>query len=138
LENIKIIVALRSARTALGWTQQEFADNMQISKTTIARIETMEVSPRADFLMNALRLFRESGVQVDLLDAEKVVVTIEKTALDEAQNRLSNEQMRRSDRKLVPAKDVAKLKTFLNKSGMAKVYEAARVAKNAESAEKKK
>ena len=99
METIKIIVALRSARTALGWTQQEFADKMGAAKSTIARIETMEVSAKADFLMQALRLFRESGIQVELLESDKVVITVEMAGLQEAQSRLTNEQMRRSDRK---------------------------------------
>ena len=99
MENIKIIVALRSARTALGWTQQEFADKMGSSKVTIARIETMEVAAKAEFLMQALRLFRESGIHVEMLESEKVVITVEKAGLQEAHARLTNQQMRRSDRK---------------------------------------
>ena len=41
LDNGRIAVAIRTARTALGWSQQEFADRMGVAKSTIARIETL-------------------------------------------------------------------------------------------------
>lgn len=100
LENVKIAVALRSARIALGWNQQEFADKMEVAKSTIARIETLEMIAKADFLTRALRIFRDAGVVVDLLDADKVAFTIENKGLMEAQSRLQDDEMRRPDRKV--------------------------------------
>lgn len=100
MENVKIAVALRSARIALGWSQQEFADKMEVAKSTIARIETLEMVAKADFLTRALRIFRDAGVVVDLLHEDKVAFTIEIVGLREAQDRLQNEAMRRSDRKV--------------------------------------
>jgi len=47
LDNLKIAVALRAARTALGWNQQEMADLTNVSKSTIARIETLEMAVKA-------------------------------------------------------------------------------------------
>jgi transcriptional regulator with XRE-family HTH domain len=100
LENVKIAIALRAARTALGWSQQEFADKMGVAKSTIARIETVEMVAKADFLTRALRLYREMGVIVDLMQEDKVAFTVEIQGLMEAQNRLQNEAMRRSDRRV--------------------------------------
>lgn len=100
MENVKIAVALRSARIALGWNQQEFANMMAVAKSTIARIETLEMTPKADFLTLALRTFRDAGVVIDLLYSDKIVFTVESTALQEAQSRLNNEQLRRVDRKI--------------------------------------
>jgi transcriptional regulator with XRE-family HTH domain len=102
--SIDFIVAIRSARTALGWNQQEFADKMGISKTTIARIETMEVAPKPEFLTKAISLFKNSGITIYLLSINKVTLVIENSAISEAHDRLNNEQMRRSDRKVKPAK----------------------------------
>lgn len=107
MENVKIAVALRSARIALGWNQQEFADKIHVAKSTIARIETLEMTPKADFLTLALRIFRDAGVVIDLLYSDKIVFTVESTALQEAQSRLNSEQMRRSDRKVHLQLDVA-------------------------------
>lgn len=113
LENLKIIVALRSARTALGWSQQELAQKLAVAKSTIARIETLETLPRAGFLMQAMLLFREAGVHVDLLNGDRVVIAIEKEGLLEAKERLENELLRRSDRKTAAAKLDAELKAFV-------------------------
>lgn len=99
MENIKIAVALRAARTALGWSQQEFADKMKVAKSTIARIETVEVTAKADFLVRAFQLFQAQGVIVDIIQPDKVALTIEAEGLQEARSRLQNEVMRRSDRK---------------------------------------
>lgn len=99
LENVKIAVALRSARIALGWNQQEFADKMNVAKSSIARIETLEMVAKADFLTRALRIYREAGVVVDLLLSDKVELIVEARGLEEAQQRLHNEAMRRADRK---------------------------------------
>lgn len=113
MENLKIIVALRSARTALGWSQQELAQKLAVAKSTIARIETLETLPRAGFLMQAMLLFREAGVHVDLLNGDRVVIAIEKEGLLEAKERLENELLRRSDRKTAAAKLDAELKAFV-------------------------
>lgn len=72
---------------------------MGVAKSTVARIETLEVNARADFLTKALSLFKRAGVAVDLLDFDKVTVEVGPAALTEAQSRLEDEVMRRADRK---------------------------------------
>lgn len=99
LENVKIAVALRSARTAIGWSQQEFANRMNVAKSTVARIETVETSPRAEFLTKAMALFHEAGVRIDFMDGNSLSLNITTAALHEAAGRLDDEAMRRSDRK---------------------------------------
>ena len=99
MENLKIGVVLRAARAAIGWSQIEFAERMNVAKSTIARIETLEMTAKADFLTRALRIFQEKGVVIDLLQADRVVISIGLEGLQEAQQRLENEAMRRTDRK---------------------------------------
>lgn len=98
-KNVKIAVALRTARAAIGWNQQEFADEMGVAKSTIARIETLEVSPRADVLLQAMEVFGTAGVEVDFFNADNLVVVVNPRALATAELRLMNEALRRSDRK---------------------------------------
>lgn len=98
LENLKIAVALRTARTALGWSQQEFSEKMGVAKSTIARIETLEMTAKADFLTRALRLFKDDGVLVDLLASDSVTFVVESDGLAQAQARLQDERMRRKER----------------------------------------
>lgn len=98
-KNVKIAVALRTARAAIGWNQQEFADAMGVAKSTIARIETLEVSPKAELLMRAMELFGNAGLEVDFFKSENLTVVVTSQALDRAEIRLMDEALRRSDRK---------------------------------------
>jgi len=98
-ETVKVAVALRAARTAIGWNQQEFADKLGVAKSTIARIETMESVASAVVLMRAMQLLREGGVTVDLLSGNELTFHVAPVALEEAARRLQDEQMRRTDRK---------------------------------------
>ena len=99
LDEIKIAVGLRATRTAIGWSQQEFADLMNVAKSTIARIETLEMSAKADFLTKALRLFAEAGVSVDLIQSKGLSIQIDNSTLIEASKRLKDDSRRRSDRR---------------------------------------
>lgn len=87
-DSIKIAVGIRSARVAIGWSQQEFADLMGVAKSTVARIETIEVSTKAEFFTKALRLFREYGLELDLLELDRISIDIGKQSLIEAKKRL--------------------------------------------------
>jgi transcriptional regulator with XRE-family HTH domain len=98
-ENAKIAIAIRSARTAIGWNQQEFADLMEVAKSTITRVETLEMGAKADFLNRAMRLFRDAGVIVDLYQLDTIPMSIESKAILIAKGRLEDGSLRRSDRK---------------------------------------
>ncbi len=98
-KNVKIAVAMRTARAAIGWNQQEFADLMGVAKSTIARIEMLEVSPRADVLLQAMELFDRSGLEVDFFKSENLTMVVTAQALDAAEIRLMDDALRRSDRK---------------------------------------
>ena len=98
-KNVKIAVALRTARAAIGWNQQEFADEMTVAKSTIARIETLEVSPKADLLLQAMEVFSRQGIEVDFFRGGNLTVVVDTHALENAELRLMNEALRRSDRK---------------------------------------
>lgn len=96
-ENAKIAVAIRTGRTALGWSQQEFANHMGVAKSTVARVETLEVGARADFMNRAIRLFKDHGVVVDL-NQDEMPINISKMAVEYARNRLLDDSLRRSDK----------------------------------------
>lgn len=95
---VRIAVALRAARTAIGWNQQEFADKVGVAKSSIARFETLEIEPKGSFLVNAMRVFKEAGVTLAIFEDENVNLAIHPAALNEAGRRLADEVMRRSDR----------------------------------------
>ena len=95
---IKIAVAIRASRAAIGWNQQEFADLLGIAKTTVARIETMEMKPSATFLIESMQLFKRCGIDISLLDAG-LSITLSDQAISNAESLLLDETKRRSDRK---------------------------------------
>jgi len=99
LDNGKIAVGLRTARAAAGWNQQEFADLMGVAKSTVARIETLEMAARGDFIIKAIRLFRDAGVDMDLSDPEDLPIRISGAGISSAISSLSDQTKRRSDRK---------------------------------------
>ena len=96
---IKIATALRMARAAVGWSQVEVAEKLNIAKTTLARAETVDGGLRAEQLTQILRLYRTIGVEVDFLDGEGVTVRIDKKGLEFSLNRLQDDSLRRVDRK---------------------------------------
>ena len=95
---IKIAVAIRASRAAIGWNQQEFANLLGVAKTTVARVETMEMKPSATFLIESMQLFKKYGVDISLLDAE-LSITFSNEAMSTAESLLLDETKRRSDRK---------------------------------------
>ena len=98
-DNGKIAVAIRTARAAAGWNQQEFADLMKVAKSTVARIETLEIAAKGDFVMRAMRLFRENGIDVDLMSASDLPIRISDLAIAASVDAIKDETNRRSDRK---------------------------------------
>ena len=100
LDSIKLAVALRMARTAVGWSQEELAGHLGMAKTTIARMETMEGGLRADQLSAIVRLYKSVGVELEFMFADEVIVKINAQGLLEAQRRLQDQNLRRADRKI--------------------------------------
>ncbi len=98
-DNGKIALAIRTARAAAGWNQQDFADRMEVAKSTIARIETLEIAAKGDFVMRAMRLFREHGIDVDLMAATDLPIRISDLAITASVNALKDESNRRSDKR---------------------------------------
>jgi hypothetical protein len=65
----------------------------------VARIETLEMSARAELLNKAMRLFRTAGVDVDLYNLDAVLIRINGTAITQAIVDLQDVNKRRSDRR---------------------------------------
>ena len=99
-ENGKIVVAIRAARSAIGWNQQEFADRMGVAKSTVARIETLEIAAKGDFVLRALRIFREAGVEVDISAAKGLPLLVSDLTVKNAIDSLADDGKRRSDRRV--------------------------------------
>ena len=99
LDSIRLVVALRAARAAVGWSQEELALHLGMAKTTIARAELMEGGLRADQLAQIVRLYKSKGVEMDFLLGEDVTIKVDAQGLQRAQERLMDDALRRADRK---------------------------------------
>ena len=98
-------MVIKLARTALGLSQQEFADRMGVSKTTLARIETMEAKVSFDFYMQVTKLIYELGVSFDLEENDDIVLKVSPEAQQAVINLFADENNRRIDKK---KKDIPK------------------------------
>lgn len=99
-DTIRLVVAIRMARVALGLSQQELAEHMGIAKTTLARFETMEGGLSAELLTKMTRFFHLAGVNLDLISSEEdVVVRVTQAGLNLFAQGLLDEERRRSDRR---------------------------------------
>jgi transcriptional regulator with XRE-family HTH domain len=98
--NGKIAVAIRAARSAVGLNQQEFSEMIGVAKTTIARIETLEMKANAEFLLEAVSLFKSFGVEIDMHDYQNIVIKISNQAINTAVYKLQDINKRRTDKKV--------------------------------------
>lgn len=98
-QSVKLAVALRTARSVVGWSQGELASYSQVPKVTIARFETLEGSLRADQLQALLDLYASMGVKIVLTEEPGFRIEVTKQMLDLAGERLADDANARSDRK---------------------------------------
>ena len=98
-QHAKAAVTIRAARAALGISQQELADSLGLSKSTIARIETLEMQPKFDVYVGILAFFKREGIEIPQTLNDGVVMQISPKALDTAKRFLDDETKRRADRK---------------------------------------
>lgn len=99
LDKVKLAVALRTARAAVGLSQEELATDLGMAKTTIARMETLEGGLRAEQLAAIVRLYKTHGVELEFMLSNEVVVRVDADGLAAAQRRLLDQNLRRADRK---------------------------------------
>jgi transcriptional regulator with XRE-family HTH domain len=98
LDSIKLVVALRTARAIVGWSQVEFAEKMGLSKSTVARLETREADISFTVLKKILSEYKKMGIEIDLLYSANLNISIEPRALEAFRKQLHDEENRRSDR----------------------------------------
>jgi transcriptional regulator with XRE-family HTH domain len=98
-ESIKIGVALRVCRAALGISQTELADLIGVSKVTLARVETLETSLKSEAFMKALKVFRDHGLSIDTMTSEGINLRINPIALEAALEKLLDASKRRAEKK---------------------------------------
>ena len=98
-QSVKLAVALRTARSVVGWSQDELSKLSGIPKITIARFETLEGNLKAEQLMKLLDLYGSMGAKLELSGGDGFTLTVEGKMINLAGERLGNNSDRRADRK---------------------------------------
>jgi transcriptional regulator with XRE-family HTH domain len=98
-EKVKIAIALRMARAAIGWSQDELAERLNFAKTTIARAETMDGGLRIEQLAIVAQFYKSYGVEIDFLMGAEVTVKMTSQGVTKAMERLLDMSSRRVDRR---------------------------------------
>ena len=88
--NRKIVVAIRTARAAAGWSQNEFVDKVGVSLPTICRFESLQTTVSWAFIMQAIHVFREVGIEVDLLKSDNINIVVLEPGIFYATQNLEN------------------------------------------------
>lgn len=94
---VRAAVALRSARTGLGWSQETAAEKAGISKTTIARIETLAGQVSLGNIFRLIETYADHGVDIADLKLRTVQLTFADSAILEAGLALTDPERKRSD-----------------------------------------
>ena len=98
--NGKVAVAIRTARAAAGINQEDFAQMMGVAKSTIARIETLEMKATAEFLLDCVYFFKSIGIELDMHDYDNLIIRVSNQTINTATSSLEDVNERRSDRKV--------------------------------------
>lgn len=96
---VKLAVALRTARSVVGWSQDELSKLSGIPKITIARFETLDGNLKAEQLMKLLDLYGSMGAKLELSGGDGFTLTVEGRMINLAGERLGDNSNRRADRK---------------------------------------
>jgi transcriptional regulator with XRE-family HTH domain len=94
----KLAIALRVARAAMGWSQDEFAQAVGMAKTTLARAETAEGNLSTVQLSQILTIYAANGIDVQFMLGNDLTMKISESGMLMAQARLLDASNRRSDR----------------------------------------
>ena len=98
-EKVKIAIALRMARAAIGWSQDELAEKLNFAKTTIARAETMDGGLRTEQMAIVAQFYKSHGVEIAFLLEAEVTVKMTSQGVTMAMERLLDMSSRRVDRR---------------------------------------
>jgi transcriptional regulator with XRE-family HTH domain len=86
LDEAKITVILRAARSALGIGQADLAEHLGVSQSTIARCERGAGTIPANVLLRAIRFFGQHGIDITGLLEEVPTISFDEAVFKAAMN----------------------------------------------------
>lgn len=97
ITEIRAAVALRAARTGLGWSQETAAEKAGMSKTSIARIETLAGQASLGNIFRLIHMYEDHGVSIGDLKFSEVQLRFTQSAILEAGQALRDPARKRID-----------------------------------------
>lgn len=94
---VRAAIALRAARVGLGWSQEDAAEKSGMSKTSIARIETLSGQASLNNIFRLIETYGTYGADISDLKHKSIQLTLSEEAILEAGIALSSPQRKRSD-----------------------------------------
>ena len=92
--NGKVAVAIRTARAMAGINQEDFAMMMRVAKSTVARIETLEMKATAEFLLEAIYYFKTIGIEIDMHNYDHLIIKMDNQTITNVAIELENTSKR--------------------------------------------
>jgi len=94
---VRAAIALRAARVGLGWSQEDASEKSGMSKTAIARIETLTGQASLNNIFRLIETYGAYGADISDLKHKSIQLTLSEDAILEAGLALSSPQRKRSD-----------------------------------------
>jgi transcriptional regulator with XRE-family HTH domain len=66
IDDFKISLLLRAARSILGWSLKDIADKLEVGASTVGKWENNELSLKASTYIKFLKLIEKEGVLLEL------------------------------------------------------------------------
>jgi transcriptional regulator with XRE-family HTH domain len=82
LDNLKLVVALRTARAIAGWSQGQFAERFGISQSSVARLERNETEISFILASRIAKEYKKLGINIDSIFSDNLSIVVEDRALD--------------------------------------------------------
>ena len=94
---MRAAIALRAARAALGWSQEDVANHTGLAKTTVARLETASGQCSLSNVFSLVSAYSTFGIHISDLMQEPVTITYTAKTVENAFSNVSNTVRKRKE-----------------------------------------
>jgi transcriptional regulator with XRE-family HTH domain len=70
IDDFKIALLLRSARSILGWSLKDVADLLGVGASTVGKWESMQLSLKATTYIKLLKILSSKGLSINLCNSQ--------------------------------------------------------------------
>ena len=86
---VKLCIALRTARAVTGWSQYEFATRVGLTQSSVARMENCASGISFTLMHRVIKTYADVGVDLNVMSTENLTVTVRPKALKAYQEKMN-------------------------------------------------